>query len=231
MWRLLLRCALYAGLSPLLLAACGGEGLGGSAAEPLGTHESAVCSGLRVSDLTITGVSSYLGEASGGGNWSVAAPANAVRLEYYVDGVQRTFEERTGGTGPWYFSKDGIACGTHTFEVRAFPMVIDSAGNRSTCSDAPVSRTQGFSDTSCQCVIGGKTYRDGQKDPQTECSICRVSQSRTSWTFNPSGYADKKGICKPLTSGGNAVCVSSARHTGESCILSSDCYTRCNELD
>ncbi len=230
MQRELMRTSLRVLLSGLMLTACGAPELGGALTEEaLGARESALCSGASVSSLTLDGVSSYLGEAAGSGGWGVSTSSNAVRLEYYVDGVQRSYEERPGTSGAWYFSKNGIACGSHTFEVRAFPMVIDSAGNRTTCSDVPVSRQQGFTDTSCMCVIDGRTYRDGQVNPASSCSICSVSQSRTSWTFNGAGYADTKGYCKPLTQGGS-ICANSTLHNGESCVSSTDCYTRCDEL-
>ena len=72
------KTALNALMTGLLLAACGGpteeqatlsEGL-------LGTQSSALCSGASVSSLTISSFSSYGGEASGGGTWSVTSPAN-----------------------------------------------------------------------------------------------------------------------------------------------------------
>jgi alpha-tubulin suppressor-like RCC1 family protein len=125
--------------------ACGGPSAPGSApAEPsLGTRESAVCSGASVTRLAISGLSTYLGEMAGNGEWTVSYPANAVRLEYYLDGVLRTSEERPGASGTWYFSTSGIACGgAHTLVVKAFPMVIDSAGNRSTCWDTFLSASR-----------------------------------------------------------------------------------------
>ncbi|HYO56084.1 hypothetical protein [Archangium sp.] len=231
MRRALTRSPLHALLSGLLLAACGGipEAELGPSAETLGTQEAALCSGQYVEALSISGISSYEGEAAGSGGWDVSAFANAARLEYYIDGVLRSFEERSGNSGTWYFSRSGISCGTHNFEVRAYPMVIDSAGNRSTCIDAPVSRTQSFVDNSCMCVINGQTYRNGQVNPASSCEICDTAQSRTSWSFYSSGYADTNGYCKQLTSGAR-ICVNSTMHNNQSCTANSDCYTRCSEL-
>jgi hypothetical protein len=105
--------------------------------EPLGTRESALCSGPSVSTLNIAGASSYASELASSGSWAVSTSANAARLEYYVDGFLSSTDERTGTSGTWYFSQGGVACGSHTFEVRAYPMVIDSSGNRTTCYSSP----------------------------------------------------------------------------------------------
>ncbi|HYO57135.1 hypothetical protein [Archangium sp.] len=132
----------------LMLVACGGSPEAGltPAEESLGTQEAELCSGASVTQLTISGISTYQGEMAGSGNWEVAYPANAVRLDYFVDGNLRGSEERRGTTyntnpptpsGTWYFSSAGISCGTHTFTIRAIPMSIDSAGNRATCWDSP----------------------------------------------------------------------------------------------
>ncbi|AKJ06031.1 hypothetical protein ATI61_110224 [Archangium gephyra] len=132
-------------LSGLMLAACGGVTEAELAREErLGTQESALCTGLGVDNVSISGVSSYNYEAAGSGEWQVSMGANAVRLEYYVDGTLYSFEERVGATGTWYFSASPMSCGPHTFEVKAYPMVVDSAGNRTTCMDAPNSADQAF---------------------------------------------------------------------------------------
>ncbi|HYO52644.1 hypothetical protein [Archangium sp.] len=62
------------------------------------------------------------------GDWAVSLGANAIRLEYYVDGAAKYYEERIG-----------IPCGPHSFQVKAYPMVVDSAGTRTTCSSSPAS--------------------------------------------------------------------------------------------
>ncbi|HYO72883.1 MAG TPA: hypothetical protein VEU33_43165 [Archangium sp.] len=133
------RAPLCLWLSGLMLAACGGpsEAELAPAAEPLGTAASALCSGSSVTQLSIGGISSYGGEIAGSGSWSVSSGANAVRLDYYVNGVLRTSEDRTGASGSWYFSSTGHACGSHAFEIRAYPMVIDSSGNRTVCVESP----------------------------------------------------------------------------------------------
>ncbi|HYO52524.1 hypothetical protein [Archangium sp.] len=168
----------------LLLTACGDTSevrLTPSAKEPLGTHEAELCSDLSVTSLTIQGVSSYQCEVAGSGSWSVSPPANAVRLEYSIDGTPHSVEERcnaSGGTsnctgsGPWYFSASGrsLSSGPHTFQVKAWPMVIDSVGNRTTCIDSPRSLSWSFTHQDCvsQKSIGygqmgrydGGAYRD-----------------------------------------------------------------------
>ena len=67
----------------LMLGGCGG-GLEESgpppAGEPLGAHEAALCSGLSVSSLSLSGVSTWQGEMAGSGRWAVAGGANAIRL-------------------------------------------------------------------------------------------------------------------------------------------------------
>ncbi|HEX5746035.1 MAG TPA: hypothetical protein VFZ09_07315 [Archangium sp.] len=134
----------------LMLTACGVSETGVSPPEELlGSQESALCSGTSVTSLTLSGIDAYCGELAGSGTWAVAWPANAVRLEYYLDGALSASEERrpdTAGTfsGSWYYSKAGVSTGSHTFLVKAIPMVIDSADNRTTCWDSPgrsISRT------------------------------------------------------------------------------------------
>lgn len=135
-------------LCGVLLAACGGEpgDVLAPSDEPLASVESELCSGQTVTSLTITGVSSYQNELGGSGKWTVSTGANAARLEYYLGGVLQYTEERVGATGTWYAS-GYMACGTKTFLVKAFPMVIDSAGNRSTCYGAPKSVSKSVTQT------------------------------------------------------------------------------------
>ncbi|HZH17441.1 MAG TPA: hypothetical protein VE057_24020 [Archangium sp.] len=134
----------------LMLVGCGGgleEAGPPPAAEPLGAHEAALCSGLSVSSLSVSGISTYQGEMAGSGRWAVAGGSNAVRLEYRVDGMLRSSDERRPDLDPapdanpydgtWYFSTTGVTCGVRTFEVKAWPMVIDSAGTRTVCWDSP----------------------------------------------------------------------------------------------
>lgn len=120
-------------LSGLLLTACGGVVDSPDAMEPLGAAELALCSSSAVSSLTISGISTYQGEMAGSGTWAVSYPANAVRLEFRIDNVLQSASELTGTSGSWYFSKAGLSCGTHTFNVKAWPMVVDSSGGRTTC--------------------------------------------------------------------------------------------------
>ncbi|AKI99296.1 Hypothetical protein AA314_00923 [Archangium gephyra] len=126
-------------LSGLLLMACGtvDEASSTQGTEPLGTQESALCTSASVDSVSIDGASIYSGELAGSGSWMVSGGANAVRLEYLVDGVLYVSEERSGNSGTWYFSASGFQCGSHNFEVKAYPMIVDSAGNRTTCWTYP----------------------------------------------------------------------------------------------
>jgi hypothetical protein len=149
----LLRHPLCLLLSGLMLTACGGnpdEGLT-PAEEWLGTQESAICAGASVSNLTISGFSSYGGLAAGSGTWAVTYPANAVHLDFYIDGVVRGVTELLGDsnrTGTWNFSYEPVSCGSsHTFEVRAYPMSISSSGEKSWCPGSGTQvRTQTFTE-------------------------------------------------------------------------------------
>ncbi|WPB77592.1 hypothetical protein KYC5002_00295 [Archangium violaceum] len=143
---------LLAGLLWLLGACSGSEVEPLFPGEPLGNVEAALCSGLSVTTLNIAGVSSYQGEVAGSGSWAVSSGANAVRLEYYLNGVLHSVEERTGTSGTWYFSVSGVACGTYTFWVKTFPMVVDSNNNRTTCYSAPRTSSQGFSEACPPCT-------------------------------------------------------------------------------
>ncbi|MET0400797.1 MAG: hypothetical protein ABW123_00285, partial [Cystobacter sp.] len=126
-------------LSGLVLSACGGttDAAPSVGDEALGTRESAVCYGAYVAGVTVDGVSTYAGTMGSGGSYSVAGGANAIRLEYYVDGALKYHEERLGNSGSWYYSYGGFGCGAHSFYVKSYPMVIDSNGTRSTCSSTP----------------------------------------------------------------------------------------------
>jgi hypothetical protein len=131
-------CAVLCGL----MVACGGtEADPVLPEEQLGTQQSELCSGLYVTSLVVSGASTYNGEMAASGTWTTAPGANAVRLEYYVGDTLYTTEERVGATGTWYFSTTGIACGPRNLVVKAWPMVVDSAGNRTTCSAALTSAT------------------------------------------------------------------------------------------
>ena len=145
-------CAVLCGL---LMTACGGTGtdVALSEEEP-GTQRSELCSGLTVTSLVVSGASTYEGEMAASGTWTVAPGANAVRLEYSVDGVLSGTEERVGATGTWYFSTTGIRCGPRNLVVKAWPMVIDSAGNRSTCSTALTSTSSTVTED-CTWTLNG----------------------------------------------------------------------------
>ncbi|HEX5744870.1 MAG TPA: AMP-binding protein [Archangium sp.] len=143
----------------LMGVGCGGQDTGGvPAVEPLGTQEAAMCAGTSVSSLSLAGISTYEGEMAGNGQWAVASPANAVRLEYYLDNVLQSSEERPYASGTWYFSTAGVACGSHGFLVKAIPMVIDSAGNRTVCWSSPGrTLTQTVAD-GCPSATVGNSY-------------------------------------------------------------------------
>jgi hypothetical protein len=136
---------LFAGL---LLMACGGpaETEATPAEETLGTVEGALCAGTSVTGVGISSISFSGGTMNASGTWSVGGGANAVKLEYRVDGTLRSHDERLGTSGSWSASTSGLSCGTHTLEVRAYPMVVDSAGNRTYCtSNGPLTTSQSFS--------------------------------------------------------------------------------------
>lgn len=137
-------CSLMSGL---LLAACGGapEDALVPAGEQVGTQQSPLCVDLSVSGLNIAGVSSYEGIAAGAGSWAVSTGANGVRTEFWVDGTLRSATEYLGNSGSWNFSAGGMGCGGHNLVVKAFPMIVDSGGNRTTCYDSPQSVTASFS--------------------------------------------------------------------------------------
>lgn len=184
-----IRLPLAALLTGLMLVACGGippQEAGLETAEPLGTQASALCAGTSVTSLTVSGISSYCGEISGSGGWAVAWPANAVRLEYSLNGALSASEERlpNPGTssGSWYFSKSGVAAGSYTFTVRAYPMVIDSAGNRTTCWDSPGSSVS-------------RPVTPSNSSPSTSLSCSRTSSSHITCTGTGGGGA---GSLTPL---------------------------------
>ncbi|WP_225414241.1 hypothetical protein [Stigmatella hybrida] len=140
-------------LPSVVLLACGGtpEESASHGDATLGTKTSALCSGQSVETLSVSGMSSYAGLLAGNGTWSVGGSANAVRLEHFIDGVLRSTEERPGRTGTWYVSADGMTCGAHAFVVKAYPMIIDSNGNQTTCWDAPRQTSQSV-DQPCPTV-------------------------------------------------------------------------------
>ncbi|MFE8600908.1 LamG-like jellyroll fold domain-containing protein [Archangium violaceum] len=159
MRRALIRTPLCALLSGLMLLACGVPESEEAPPEELevGTRESAMCSGASVSSLTFSALSSYQGEVIGMGNWKVEYPANAVFLEYYLDGVRYAYSDRTpeepvnNREGSWHFSQQGIACGSHTLEVRAWPVVLSSTG-RDVCGPTPKTISQSYTEP---CQLSG----------------------------------------------------------------------------
>jgi hypothetical protein len=178
-------------LCSVLLTACGGTEaeLAAPEEESLGTVESPLCAGQYVTQLGISTASvssSYVLEATG--SWTVSSGANAVRLEYYVNGTLSTTEERVGASGNWTFSASGAACGIpHDLVVKAWPMIIDSAGNRTTCSAALAQTSQTVSSDCHWAFAGG--YFCGIY-PQPACPGYPLCP-----TTNPSGQ-----VCSPLGS-------------------------------
>ncbi|HYO56102.1 hypothetical protein [Archangium sp.] len=182
----LVRAPLCALLSALLLVACGGnpEAIPAAAEESLGTQEAALCSGLSVATLGISGASIYQGELAGSGSWTVSSGANAVRLEYFINNVLYASEERTGTSGTWYFSQAGLACGTYTFQVKAWPMVIDSGGNRTTCWAAPKTASQSVSQP---CPGGTWTLVGSENCYDLIMASCYTRSWTPSCPANPAG--------------------------------------------
>jgi hypothetical protein len=182
------RAPLCSLLSALLLVACGGtEVVPVTAEESLGTQEEALCSGVSVA-VSIAGASLYQGELGASGSWTVSTGANAVRLEYYVNNTLYASEERTGTSGTWYFSYAGFSCGTKSFQVKAWPMVIDSNGNRTTCSASPNSASQSVS----QPCPGG-TWTESS----TESCADLIMASCYSRSWTPSCPANPAGTSCP----------------------------------
>jgi hypothetical protein len=153
-------------LSGWMLTACGGapETELTPSAEPVGIQESALCSGASVTTLSIQGISSYGNEVAGSGSWAVSYPANAVHLDYYIDGVKYSDSEYRSDTrsGTWNFSYNyaPLSCGSHTFEVRGYPMIIDSVGNKTSCqTSGPLSASRTFTQScpssSVSCGFSG----------------------------------------------------------------------------
>lgn len=133
-----IRSSFRALASGLMLAACGGAPEDGLAPPEtdMGAQESAICSGSSVSSLIISGASSWGGELAAAGTWSVTYPANAVHLDFYVDGVLRGSAEREGDSnrsGSWNFSYIPVGCGSHTFQVKAYPMTMLSGQGTDWC--------------------------------------------------------------------------------------------------
>ncbi|MDC0708281.1 hypothetical protein POL68_07340 [Stigmatella sp. ncwal1] len=165
-------------LSPLFAGflgmACGGaeESPPSPSSPTLGVQESALCSAVSVTSLTLTGASTYQGELAGNGTWAVSTFSNAVRLEYYLDGVMFAYEERPGHSGLFYFSRNGVSCDVlHPLQVKAFPMIIDSNGVRTTCVTGSRTLSKDDLGESCsgylpcdRCHIGGSfTGRSAQE--------------------------------------------------------------------
>lgn len=133
------RLSLCTLLSGLALSACGGvsDATTAPGEEALGTRESALCYGAYVADVSVGGISTYEGTMGGGGSFSVGGGANAIRLEYYVDDAPMYHTEYVGNDGAWNYSYGGFGCQVNAFHIKAFPMVIDSNGNRTTCTASP----------------------------------------------------------------------------------------------
>lgn len=226
------RSSLYALLPGLMLVACGPMPESSREPEALGEAELALCSNAAVTSLTLSGVSTYQGEMAGAGTYAVSYPANAAWVSFSIDGVEQASGKADGGaSGTWSFSKSPVTCGTRTFKVTAWPMVVSSNGSWTTCTGNPSKTiTQSVSEP-CpgKCEINGKTYRDGQVNPSGPCQICDVSKSQTSWSFHSAGYAQTTGYCKPLANGG-AVCTSTSAKAGQSCSVNTDCYLTCGEM-
>ncbi|HYO71057.1 MAG TPA: hypothetical protein VEU33_33755 [Archangium sp.] len=174
-----------------LLAACGGidaNGVDVMDGEELGTSNAAMCSNSTASGLNISGISTYQGEMAGAGDWQVTYPANAVWLDYYIDNVKQSSEQRLSETrsGSWSFSKSGVSCGTHTFKVIAYPMVTYSSGSSVCWSNTSQTRTQVVSEP-CPSYCGDGVWNGGEDEWSCsyDCGYCGDG------TCNPSRGEDR----------------------------------------
>lgn len=133
-------------LSGLMLSACGGvpeEGLAPAGAEAVGTRESAMCSLMSVTNLTVEGLDSYDHVAAGAGAWTVSPNTNSVYMEFWFDNettpntqrINGTWDPATGNTnGRWSYSRGNVSCGAHTVVIKAFPRNLSSNGNEEICA-------------------------------------------------------------------------------------------------
>ncbi|WPB73820.1 hypothetical protein KYC5002_32880 [Archangium violaceum] len=223
MRRILKRSSLCAVLSGLLLTACGGapEDDMGVSEEQTGTRESAMCSLMSMNQVGVSGISSYGGVLAGAGTWTTSTFANGALLLFYVDGVERSRQERSGTYdsaagvygGTWSFSASGITCGSHTFQVKAYPMNIDSSGQKEICTgNTPRTSTQTVADacatatlscsrastTSLSCT-GSASGGPGPYTPMWKRTI-RYSDGTTSTGSWSSGSLTKSyGCTRPLS--------------------------------
>lgn len=219
MRRMLKRCSsLGAVLSGMLLAACGGapENEMGAFEEPTGTRESAMCSLMSMNQLGLSGISSYGGVLAGAGTWTTSTFANGAFLLFYVDGVERSRQELSGTydsaagvyRGNWSFSASGISCGSHSVQVKAYPMNVDSSGQKEICTgNTPQTITQTVtqacatatlscsrvSTTSLSCT-GGASGGTGTYTPMWR-RIIRYSNGTTSTGSWSSGSFTKSYAC------------------------------------
>ncbi len=176
MMRIMIRSPLCALVSGLLLSACGGVPEEGQSPEEeaLGTQESELCSSATVTSVSVQGVSTYGGLMAGAGSYSVDGGANGVRLEYYVDGVQKYYEERQGVSSTWNYSWAGVSCGQHSFQVKAIPMILGSDGTRATCSSISQWSSVYYPSEPCP-------------NPRTTFSCTRTSTTQVKCTGGASG--------------------------------------------
>lgn len=172
--RSLTRSPLCLLLSGLLLMACGPVSEEATP-EALGVVESAMCSSSAVTSLIISGMSTYQGEMAGSGTYEVSYPANAVWLEYRIDGVVQATEERVGASGTWYFSKSPVTCGTRAFTVKAWPRVVSSDDTKTTCW-SNTTRTASQSVTAaCPVVCGDGVCSSGEDAVKCARDCCESS--------------------------------------------------------
>ncbi len=81
-----------------------------------------LCDGTGAT-ITIFSVSATCtGIASASGSWTVSGGANGAYFEYYVDGQRVQSEAKSGTGGSWVFRDGPYSLGTHTFEVKIYPM-------------------------------------------------------------------------------------------------------------
>lgn len=176
-----------------------------------GAQELGLCAGT-IASTTITGVAVANGIMSATGGYSLGGGANAVYLEYLIDGVLKQSEIRYSGS-TWQATQGGITCAAHNLQVNAYPMVVTSS-SATTCLDNGTSAASGFYGSPCvpnatlSCVFDGAPLiicdggGSGGIAPLTaHWRYSWKSNSSSTWTVGDwfeAQWQDVSFMCKPL---------------------------------